>query len=491
MRKIAYILITVLTLSACNNFLDVDPQGQLTQDSFYEDEKGAVMGINAIYSYMKEWSQIGFNWFAITELPSDNSDSGSELSDGSVARLNLFNDFRYDAGAGELNDWWTGNYKAIASCNMAIDNLPKLKNEALRIKLIAQARFFRGYFYFNMVRTFGGVPLVLSVPAPGEYNKPRATEEEVYAEIIRDMTYAAEHLPTRGEWGTKELGRVTKGTAEGMLAKVYLFRQDYVNAKKYAGQVITGGEYDLHPDYRDLFNPKSVYSMESMMSDQYLWTEDRNKDSEFVKWQGVRGHFGWGYLSPSKDLADSYEASDPRREATIFFDREYLDGRGVVEFPAGVEPRANKKTIWPTSYWNQNSFEKTNAHLYFLRYADVLLMYAEACNEVGDTDEALTKLEWVRERARRSATGVSVLPEIRERDRNRLREMIWEERRIELALEGHRFFDLIRADKVVPGYAERILRDRNGKSSFSAARHARFLIPQNQIDISGGILTQN
>lgn len=493
MRKSIYTILTALVVGGCGDFLDQAPQGQLTEDVLFGEQKGALMSVNAIYSHLRAWEQIGFAWFAINELPGDNSNTGSELSDGSTPRLNTVNNFTYDASLSELNDWWIGNYKGIASCNVALGNLTVVKDEALRMTYMAQAYFFRGFFYFNLVKAFGGVPLELRVAQPGEYNKPRATEEEVYAEIIKDLTYAAEHLPTRAEWGAKELGRVTRGTAEGLLAKVYLFRQDYQNAQKYAGLVIGREEYELHPDYRDLFSPNSLYSKEVMLGDQFLWQDNRNAESNFVKWQGIRTFFGWGFLSPTLSLADNYEPGDPRRGATIFFSGDSVDGRGVITFPDRVDPRANHKTIWPTSFWNGNEFTKTNAHFYFLRYADVLLVYAEAANELGQTDEALAKLEMVRERARQSTTGspAGLLPEIAERDKALLREIIWNERRIELALEGQRFFDLIRADKVIPGYAADALRADNPATSFNAARNSKFLIPQNQIDISQGILTQN
>ncbi len=498
MKKIASILVaSALTFSSCSDFLNVESQGKLTEDVFFGEEQGALMSINAIYTQLRAWNLIGFSWFGIMELPSDNSDTGSELADGSVPRLNTINNFTYDASTSELNGWWEGNYKAIASCNVALDNLGAVKNEALRVKCVAQARFFRGFFYFNLVRAFGGVPLITQVQQPGEYDQPRAAEALVYDQIVSDLTFAAENLPTRQEWGTKELGRVTKGTAEGLLAKVYLFRQDYANAKRYAGQVIDRKEYALHNDYRDLFSPDSYYSNEVMLADQYLWGEsqDRNKESEYLKWQGIRGAgMGWGMFSPSEALDKAYEAGDPRRTATIFYDGEVLEGKGQINFKKEIPPRANKKTIWPTSFWNSNSFGKHNCHLYFLRYADVLLIYAEASNEI-DTDKtsALAKLEEVRARARRSvhpADMVVDLPAITETDTDKLRELIWHERRVELALEGHRFYDLIRADKVVPGYAAKMLK-AHGKDNFTMAQHATFFIPQKQIDISQGVLTQN
>lgn len=495
MKKIYWIILLTLSLGGCKDFLNPSPQGKLTEEVFFSEEEGALMGVNAIYSRLREWDQEGFPWFVICELPGDNSNTGSELSDGSTARLNTVNNFTYDASVDELNNWWVGNYNAIASCNVALESLTGLNNEELKISCTAQARFFRGFFYFNLVKAFGGVPLMLKVPQPGEYNKPRATTEQVYGAIVEDLTYAVNHLPTRQQWGTKELGRVSKGTAEGLLAKVYLFRQDYEHAFQFADSVVSRGEYDLHSNYRDLFNPNSFYSEEVMLADQFLWQDNRDNESQFVMWQGVRGFWGWGFLSPTASLVDSYEQGDPRLGATVFFSGDSVGGVGTVTFADGLDPRANHKVIWPTTYWNASSFTKTNAHLYFLRYADVLLVYAEAANELGKTPEALAKLELVRKRARESvASGVdntNILPEISETDKARLREIIWHERRVELALEGHRFFDLIRADKVVPGYALQELKADNPNTNFSAARNSVFLIPQKQLDISQGVLTPN
>lgn len=496
MKKIySLILASALTFSSCTDFLDTTPQGKMTQDVFFGEEEGALMGINAIYSYLKDWNMIGFPWFGIMEVPGDNSDTGSSSSDGSWERVETLNSFTYDVYTTELNNWWTGNYAGIGACNVALDNLSALQNEELRAKCIAQARFFRGFFYFNLVRTYGGVPLILGVQKPGEYDQPCVSADAVYQQIIDDLTFASENLPTRDEWGEAERGRVTKGTAEGLLAKVYLFRYDYANAKKYAGQVIGRKEYELHFNYRDLFSPDSYYSKEVMLADQYLWGSDkaRDKASEFVKWQGARGagYGGWGFLAPSEALDKAYETGDPRREATILYDGEYFEGVGEVNMTGlNVKPRANKKTFWPKTYWNATNFTKQNCHLYFLRYADVLLIYAEACNELGDNEGALDKLEMVRSRARNSGTNPDALPEIKETDKAKLREIIWNERRIELALEGHRFFDMIRAEREVPGYAKRML-EIDGHSKFDYKYHSTFFIPQAQIDLSQGILKQN
>ena len=511
MKKIAIILLFIAAFSACSeDFLDKKPLGKLSQEVFFSEEEGVEGGINAIYTMLRSWDLVGFSWFGICELPSDNSNTGSHPGDGSFARVNTFNMFTYDATTSEQNGWWTGNYKGIAYSNLVIDNINVLKDEAAKTKGLAQARFFRAFFYFNLVQAFGDVPKIMNVITdPTQYALPRSPEDEIYNEIIiPDLTYAAENLPTRSEWGAANLGRMTKGTAQGLLAKVYLFRQDYANAKKYAGDAINGGEYSLHTDYRDLFAPtlEAMYSPEVMMSGQFWWGAEtgRNINSEFVKWQGVRStnakNFGWAFGAPSKELNDAYETGDPRKAATIFYSGETVDGHGQVLLDMVNAPMAYKKRIWPKSYWNTGAYGKMSCNLAFLRYADVLLIYAEASNELGNTDDALAKLEMVRKRARGNVeyvAGTNPLPKITERDKAALRLLIWKERRIELATEGHRFFDIIRADKVVPGYANTALKTFvNGAgetvtTNFDITKHSRFQIPQTQIDLTFGALTQN
>lgn len=511
MKKIFAVLIILVTLVSCEkDFLEKDPLGRLSQDVFFSEPAGVESGVNAIYTMLRSWDLVGFSWFGINELPSDNSNTGSHPGDGSFARVNTFNMFTYDATTSELNGWWTGNFKGIAYCNVVLDNIDVLKDETAKIRAIAQARFFRAFFYFNLTRAYGGVPKIMNVITdPSQYAIPRSPEEEIYTDIIiPDLIYAANNLPTRSQWGTANLGRITKGTAQGLLSKVYLFRQDYVNAKKYSGDVITGAEYSLYPNYRNLFAPtlEAMYSSEIMISGQYWWGPDaaRNVNSEFVKWQGARTTnsrtFGWAFGSPSQELYDAYEAGDPRREATILVNGETVEGHGQLQLDMVNSPMAFKKQIWPKSYWNTGAFGKTSCNLSFLRYADVLLIYAEASNELGDIDEALAKLEMVRKRARGNVeyvAGSTPLPKIAERDKAALRLLIWNERRIELATEGHRFFDIIRADKVVPGYANASLKNFvNGSgqtvaTSFDPARHSKFLIPQTQIDLTFGALTQN
>jgi hypothetical protein len=205
----------------------------------------------------------------------------------------------------------------------------------------------------------------------------------------------------------------------------------------------------------------------------------------------VRGQFGWGFNAPTESLSNAYEEGDPRRTATIFYSGDTLEGASEPYFlpvDEGAQPRANKKTMLPLNMHPAGYPENSPTNHIFLRYADILLIYAEAANELGQPDEGLPYLNMVRARARGDNLGV--LPDITTTEPAALREIIWHERRVELALEGHRFFDIIRQNDVMPGRAEQIFHSL-GYTSFDINKHATFPVPQQQIDVSAGALTQD
>lgn len=494
--KPALISLVALGLNSCSDeFLNEEPRGLPSSATLFEDEAGAIKATNGIYSYLRNWNVVGFPYFGIQMLPSDDVDVGSSPGDGSYPRLELINSFTYDPTTGELNGFWVGAYTGINHANQVIYNVPSIEmDEALKARLIGEAKFLRAFFYFNLVRGFGEVPLIDKVytdPEDARTAVPKSTEEEIYDFIVQDLQAAIEALPLKSEYAGGELGRATKGAAQGMLAKVYLFRQDYANAQQQAREVIQSGEYSLHPDFREVFLPAQENGSESLFEAQIIDREDQAISNEYTKWQGIRGNFGWGFNSPTEDLHNAFDPDDPRREATIFYDGEELEGSGrAISFPIseGAMPRANQKTMLPEDQWPAAYPGNSPTNRIILRYADVLLIYAEASNELGQSAEALTYLNMVRERARGGNAGL--LPDITIADQAGLREIIWHERRVELAMEGQRFFDLIRQDKVEPGRATRILHE-HGKTNFDMSRHANFPVPQQQIDVSEGVLTQD
>lgn len=493
-----FILVSVFMLgytSCSDEFLNEEPLGAPSSATLFADEEGAIRATNGIYAHLRNWNIVGFPYFGIQVLPSDNADVGSEPGDGSFPRLERINTFTYDPSVGELNGYWEGAYIGINRANQVIYNIPPIEmDEDLKARLIAEAKFLRAFFYFNLVRAFGEVPLIDKVytdPEDARNAVPKSSKDAIYDFIIEDLNAAIGVLPLKSEYPAEDLGRATKGAAQGMLAKVYLYRQDYENARQQALAVIQSNEYALFPDYRRLFFPEQENGVESLFEAQISDREDRAISNEFNKWQGVRGQFGWGFNSPTEDLSNAYEPGDPRRTATIFYSGDTLEGANEPYFlpvERGAQPRANKKTMLPLDLWPAGYPSNSPTNKIILRYADILLIYAEALNELGQSAEALTYLNMVRERAR--GGNPNVLPDITTTNLAELREIIWHERRVELAMEGHRFFNIIRQNDVVPGRAEQIFHS-NGKTNFDIEKHATFPVPQQQIDVSEGALEQD
>src|SRR5699024_11078007 len=486
----------LLTGYACKDGimdLNKEPLGKPSSSVLYTTEDGIHKLVSGAYAQTRNFGLSGFGWFVAKEVGSDDTNPGSTPADGSVPRMEQVNDFTYLASQNDLSSFYDNLYTLIARANLVINNAPDVEmDEGLKARYIGEARFLRAFGYFNLLRGWGGVSIYTEVPpTPEEASevKPRATEEEVYQLIISDLENAIQGLPLKSGYPASELGRATKGAARTMLAQVYLSQQDYKNTLNYAMEVINSGEYSLLTTYDQNWSVEHQNGAESIFEDQFITREEQDLSNEWNKWQGVRGTVGWGFFSPSESLANAYEKGDPRRDYTIFFESEALPGATdeVPDFPEDADPRANQKTLlpkpWPVGYPGNSPLNKV-----VMRYADVLLMAAEANNELGNTGEAPQYLEMIRARARED--NQDVLTEITTTNKQELRHKIWKERRYELALEGYRYFDILRYNEVEPGFAENLFNGL-GKTSFDPGKHTLFPIPQSEIDFSGGTLEQN
>ncbi|HMO40283.1 MAG TPA: RagB/SusD family nutrient uptake outer membrane protein [Saprospiraceae bacterium] len=468
--------------AACTDFLEKEPLGLITEDAYFKTPEHAVEAVNAVYNMLRRWEVHVFSYIGMTDIISDDADKGSTPTDASFL-LELEN-FSFNATNIAPLGVWQGYYRGIHRANVAIERIPQIEmNAALRDRLVGEAKFLRGYFYFNLVRWFGDVPLITRPLPPDEFKQPRAPKEQVYAQIIKDLEEAAAVLPATHS--AADRGRVTRGSANGMLAKVYLTLGDFQRTEQYALTVINSGTYALFPNYERLFQKEGEMSSESVF--EVVTTADQQGlgGSQFNEVQGVRGvpNLGWGFNRPSDDLIRAYEPGDPRREATILYVGEVLpDGTAIVEDnPETINERYNQKAWVPRRPDGRNGAGGGNIRI--LRYADVLLMAAEALNENGKTQEALTYLNQVRTRAR-GTRPATVLPNVTVTDRAQLRQRIWQERRVELAMEQQRWFDLLRQGRA--GAVMKAL----GKN-FQEGKHELFPIPQNEVDLSGGLITQN
>jgi hypothetical protein len=389
--------LSALGISACNDFLVTEPKGELTTGSFFQTSAQAVQATNATYSMLRIWGVHVFAWLGMTDMASDDATKGSTPNDAGF--LSEFEDLAWQAGNGAFNDTWTAYYQGIYRANIALQGIPPVAmDETLKQRLIGENKFLRAYFYFFLVRAYGGVPLITKPLAPSEYEQVRATAAEVYALIEQDLNDAIAVLPP--SYPATDIGRATRGAAHAMLAEVHLFQGEYEDAYEHAQQV-TG--YGLFPDFETLFSRAGENSEESVFEVQSVALEAGGGGSQYQQVQGVRGtpNIGWGFNTPSDNLEASFEPGDPRQQATIMYPWEQIpDGSGrVVHYnPQMANNQYNQKVfISPESPGGSGN---GGVNIRRIRYAHVLLNAAEAAARTNRTGEAQTLLNDVRGRAR-------------------------------------------------------------------------------------------
>ena len=501
------VVVGLILMAGCKkSFLEVSPQGQLTEELALKDPQAAEKLVGGVYNTLYfggfDITTVGFLWVIATDVASDDADKGSSPGDFNAGGAGDIDNFVHNPNNFIFNNIWTGHYAAITRANKAIDILNQSTFDAVRKnRLIGEARFLRGLYYFNLVRFFGGVPKIDRVLLPTEGNdasvQTRATTAEIYALINSDLEFAAANLPLKGDPNT-QAGRANKGVAQAYLAKVYMYQKNWQKAFDASQAVINSGKYSLVTDYNFIFREKpggggvagGNNNNESIFEVQTGINAGENAVSPlFSNSQGPRGRGGWndlgfGFNTPSADLAGSYATGDVRRNATIIFINPTAagtdagtvlwDGLRLPSKDSVENERYNYKAYHsPLAESPQVTSNKDTKpkNIRLMRYAEVLLIYAEAAANLGNTAEATAKLNMVRSRANLGPSTGAVAN-------------IWNERRYELAMEQDRFFDLVRQ-----GRAGTVLR-AHGKA-FVDGKHEVFPIPQPQRDLSGGRLTQN
>lgn len=485
--KFGTISLCLILLSACSeDFLERKPKGQLTFDTFFENSDHAVWATNAVYQQFRDWETCAFGWIGLTDIISDDADKGS--TDNDAPYLQEIDQFTFNANNEAIASAWRGNYKAIFRANLAIENIPGIDMDpVLRDRLVAECRFLRAYAYLRLVQWFGDIPLITDILSDDEYyTQPRSPKEQVYQFIQDDLTFAIENLPEKSQYKSADLGRVTKGAARGMLAKLHMIKKEFDLAVVQCEEIITSGEYSLLTRYSDNFLPVGENGAESIFEITVVATQAPVAGpgaSPFNMIQGVRGvpNLGWGFNRPSDDLIQAYEISDPRRQATIIYEGELLpDGETIVQInPDILTARYNQKAWVPAHAGLQDNGP---GNIRILRYADILLLAAEGYNEIGNSGQARIYLNEVRARAR--GNNNQILPDVTTDDQSLLRERIYNERRVELAMEQNRWFDLQRW-----GRTEQELKPL--KPFFTANKNELLPIPQSEIDLTGNIIVQN
>ncbi|MEG2150709.1 MAG: RagB/SusD family nutrient uptake outer membrane protein, partial [Bacteroidaceae bacterium] len=477
-----------ITFACSDDFLDRKPYGATTNADLGFSEDDLYLGaVFDIYGHLRSYDLSALPFVAITSVTSGDADKGSTPSDApDVGELGAFT---FNAANGLIGAWYRGNFTGVTKANEALDYLSRAReSDTIRV-MRAEARFMRGLYYFNLVRSFGGMPIVDHKLGQNEKTPARSSLAQTYDFIRADFVAAATVLPQKSAVGARWYGRATRGAANAYLAKAALYQKDWQTAYTLTSGIILSGEYNLNTPYNKIFTEAEENGSESVFETQCQQNilYGQSIGSQFAEVQGVRGslNLGWGFNVPSQQLLSAYEVNDPRQEATVITRGTEVEPGELVPMDAD-NPYYNKKAYpwkdertkpnrdFANGYWQKGSW----IDIRLMRYADVVLMCAEAANELGNTTEALAKLEMVRARARGSN---AILPKVTTTDQVLLRNAIRHERRIELAMEFDRYFDLLRW-----GIAGEVLGNK-----WKSGKNELFPIPQSEIDLSGGILTPN
>ena len=481
--KISMIIISLTAFASCSDdFVNVDSNDINSEDYFNseEDYQNALIGA---YDLL----QATYINVMLGEIASDNTLAGGE-SATDVIGIQEIDDMIHTPVNSNLRDLWGWMYGGINRTNFILEFQDKTDFSG-KEQVIAQARFLRAYYYFELVKWFGDVPLAVDkqILFGEESSYVRSPTSEVYAQIELDLMYAADNLPLV----QTETGRVTKGAAQALLGKAYLYQEKFSEAAQTLETVIQSGTYSLVTDYNTIFEAEGENSTESVFEVQYTDLEGAgfgclqcSEGNVAVGFSGVRNYEGPDFTSgfsfnvPVQEAYEAFDSDDPRRDIAILNIDAWATATGAT-FGTGFEHTGyfNKKYI-PRTRSDQAlaDLNLTNPNNYrSVRYADVLLMAAEANNR-GGIDEAKAQgyLNDVRRRAFGddlhdiTATGAS------------LTNAIYLERRLELVGEGHRFFDLVRTGKA----AQEI-------SGFQAGKHELFPIPAIEIQLAGNVWAQN
>ncbi|MEG3656795.1 RagB/SusD family nutrient uptake outer membrane protein [Arenibacter palladensis] len=478
MKNKFLLIASIAILFGCSDNLDLYPTTQFTQGSFYQNEEQMEQAVNEIYH------QLG-SIYGPTGLPSLfgtlRSDNAHIITTAAGSNyLDQIDNFTITSNNGHVENAWENSYKAIDICNNILYQLESttLDIDSSKLNMMkGQTLSIRALIYFNMVRVWGAVPYIDKKITPNEsFDYLRVPPGEIYKNLIEDLNFAKDNLPEA--YTGKDIGRVTKYGAAAILAKLYLTIQNLPAAQNELENIIDSGYYSLDAnndgvvdvdDYLFLFLPDTKNSKSSILEVQYLSGENAFNSSHqnaYAPWDfnfhlpgQTRTFRGVGLNTPTKDLEEEFEDNDPRKEVSIYPGYTNLKTGDFVEYPF-------------TMKFYDPDFENAGQNIEIIRYADILLMYAEV---TGNPDY----LNMVRARVDLPLYGSSAYPSDKY---STLLSAIYHERRLELCFEFHRFFDLVRQERAIEVMAS--------QGYNLTEDQLLFPIPLNEIDINPD-LTQN
>lgn len=480
MKKIIilFFVFLIMTVGCKKEFIDLAPPSDMNAVNFYQTAFDMELAVNAAYVSLRSGGMYN-GLFRPCEMRSDNT-TATWVSGSSFDLTSIF-DFVMNSANTYAHSWWEDMYHGILRCNIVTDRIGSVEmDETLRRQYIGEVSFIRALTYFHLVRIYGGVPLVTKeITVPESYDIGRASVDDVYSLIISDLQTAENNLPA--SYSDADVGRATKGAAQGLLAKVYLTRKDFANSKTHLEKVINSGLYDLLPDYGYLWDLQHENSVESLFEIQYkkggTGTGSPFANSFAPRFSGtivVQVGGTGSQNAPTDDMMAAYEPGDIRKDLSMVWG--FIDENGDSIF-----------WHWTNKYWDV-PFMPNDADNNWpvLRYADILLMYAEVLNENGYVADgsAFDYLNMIRTRAGLpSITSNNIDPAYRAADQAAFRLAIEQERRVELAFENHRWYDLLRTG--------RALEVMSSKGYTIAEKDLLFPIPLEVIESNPDKITQN
>ncbi|PTM10124.1 MAG: RagB/SusD family nutrient uptake outer membrane protein [Bacteroidetes bacterium] len=476
----------IIVLSCSDDFVYVDSE-DLNSEDFFNSEQQYQEALVAAYDYLQTTAK----FYQFAEIASDNTLCGGESATDSPY-IQQIDDMIHSAvgqGDGGLRTMWQWMYEAVNRCNYIMEFKDKT-DFANKTSVIAQTRFLRAYYNFILVKWWGDVPMLVDkrIQFGEQFDIDRTPKSEVYDLIEADLIFAAANLP----YIQSQTGRATKGAAEALLGKVYLYQDKFPEAAAALESLINNGPHRLltSQEYPEMFERDNENNIESVFEVQYSDIEGGSFDcfqclegNYSVYFNGPRGFVdstgkfdaGYSFNVPTQEVVDAFEAGDLRYETSILDMAQYIiDNPGSSWSGAGYEQTGyfNRKYIARKGDLNIGDAALTNPDNYrAIRFADVLLMAAEALAEEGQFPQARIYLNMVRNRAQ--------LPDVVTSGDNLIND-IYKERRVELVGEGHRFFDLVRTGRA----AQEI-------DGFQVGKHELFPIPIEEILLTGNRWNNN
>ncbi len=467
------LILALFSVSSCEDVLEEVPLDFVAPENFYTNATEARIASYSLYNTLVNRNSYNVALWKLNDYATNALDGGANNNNIQL------DEFTYDANFVEVN-YWNEAYQAILRANIILENVPDINmGETEKNGILAEARAIRGWHYFNLVRLFGDVPLrtEVQITRAEAANNPRVDKEIIYDLIFEDLAFAENNLPL--DYPSSEVGRATRGAAKTMLAIVHLTRGEFQQARDKAQEVMNLGVYELMADYRDVYDPDTKNNAEHILSAQY---QKFRVGAWFESILSPAGSVPCGFNQGTVNREWYDEFPDTYRKEISVMTTFVSDAGDSVEYD---RPHVKKYIAW--SQLDRGGCFSGENNFPILRYAEVLLIFAEAENEVsGPTPAAYEAINAIRQRARTWPDGtedIAALPDLAGLSQDEFREAVYRERELELCFEAHGWFDLVRTGRLIE------VNQAAGKTNVSET-HLLYPVPQSAIDLNTA-LTQN